>query len=86
MLTLKQLEVLKAEPLSGRNRLRRLMAMTGATQEQIEAATGLTQPYISALVNGRYRRLPIDTAGKLADFFGVHIEDVFPRPDSAVAS
>ena len=60
------------------NGLRKAMELTGLTQVRLAEAVGLTQPYISQLVNGNHPSLPVETAGKLSDFFGCQIEDLFP--------
>lgn len=85
MLAAKEIHELTAEPLVGRNRLRRFMEASNTTQEQLFAATGIRQPQISAIANGRYQKLPLETARKLSDFFGCAIEDLFPARE-AVAS
>ena len=54
------------------------MLLQGVTQAGLAASIDLTQPYISAIVNGRYRRLPVETTRRFADFFGCQIEDLFP--------
>jgi transcriptional regulator with XRE-family HTH domain len=79
MLTPEQLAELRREPTSVCNRLRRAMELTTTTQVQLSQATGITQPYVSAIVNGKTTRLPLATAQSLAAFFGCSIEDLFPR-------
>lgn len=67
------------------NRLRKAFEMSGATQQEAQEATGLTQGYISQVVNNRYPTITVDNARKFADFFGCSIEDLFPASE-AVAS
>lgn len=85
-LTTEQLSALKMAPLKGANKLAIAIALVGTTQEQMEAATGMRQSYISAIVNGRYSKLPIETARKFSGYFGCQIEDLFPARETAVAS
>jgi transcriptional regulator with XRE-family HTH domain len=77
-----QLELLRAEPVRGTNRLGRAMRLAGVTQVQLAEGAGLSQPYVSAILNSRAPRLPLATAHRLAEFFGCAIEDLFPAPDS----
>lgn len=85
MLTVEQLSALKMAPLKGANKLAFAIALVGTTQEQMEAATGIRQAYISAIVNGRYSKLPIETARKFAGYFGCQIEDLFPAREAAAS-
>lgn len=85
MLNGEQLSALRMAPLTGANKLAIAIALVGTTQEQIEAATGIRQAYVSAIVNARYSKLPLETARKLAGYFGCAIEDLFPARQ-AVAS
>lgn len=57
------------------------MNLSGVTQEQIAAAFGIRQGYISRVVNGFYSKLPLETARQYADFFGCSIEELFPATD-----
>jgi transcriptional regulator with XRE-family HTH domain len=63
---LKQLTEESAEP----NRLRLAMKLAGVTQVELAEAVGFTQSHISEIVNGNYSSLPLETAQKLADYFG----------------
>lgn len=83
MLTAEQSALLTSEPLAGPNRLARAMELAGATQVQIEAATGIGQPQVSLIKNGRYSRLSLETAQKIAAFFGVPVDVMFPAPARA---
>lgn len=67
------------------NRVARAIELAGVTQLDIEAATGLTQPYISDVARNRYPTITVDNARKFAEFFGCTIEDLFPARE-AVAS
>lgn len=80
-LTVEQLARLRdgaAEP----NRLGAAMRLAEVTQVGLAQSVGLTQSHISEIKNGNYRRLPIDTAAKLAGYFGCAIEDLFPSKDA----
>ena len=85
MLTAEQIELLRAEPPIGANRLPRALEMAGVTQVQIATAIGHTQPYVSSVINGKYSALPIETARKFAEFFGCSMEDLFPARDERQA-
>lgn len=54
------------------------MQLSGQTQVQVAAGVGLTQPQISAISNGNYTRLPLETAQQLANYFGCTTDDLFP--------
>lgn len=86
MLTRAQAKQLRDAPiLDTPNKIALAMKLTGVTQVQIAEGTGFPQSYISRLRNGRYSRLPGETMRRLAQYFGVHIEDLFPSRE-AVAS
>lgn len=79
MLTRGQLNRLKSSPLgTGGNRLSNAMSMAGVTQVQLAEHTGLTQSYLSRILNGRAPRLPIETAQRVALVFGCKADDLFP--------
>ncbi len=67
------------------NRLRVAIAMAKVKQTEVAAATGVFAPNLSDIVNGKYKAVTVETARKLADYFGVSIEDLFPARE-AVAS
>lgn len=84
MLTATQINYLVNEPAPGRNRLQLARTLAGLTQVEMSAALGITQPHISSLERGDYSDLPLETARKIAEFFGCGIEDLFPaRVDAA---
>lgn len=83
MLTARQINHLVNEPTSGRNRLQLARTLAGLTQVEMSAAIGLTQPHISTLERGDYSDLPLETARRIAAFFGCGIEDLFPAKVSA---
>jgi transcriptional regulator with XRE-family HTH domain len=85
-LTPEQLESLRRIPLGiYANKVGLAIHLTLATQLEIEAETGIAQPQISDIVRGKYSRMNVDTARKLAAFFGVSIEDLFPAPKKVSA-
>lgn len=67
------------------NKLRVAFALAGTRQVDAVEATGMFAPNLSDLVCGNYKALTVDTARKLADYFGCAIEDLFPARE-AVAS
>jgi transcriptional regulator with XRE-family HTH domain len=81
MLTREQVRRLRAGELKGTNRLGLAMELAGVTQVQLAEQVGMTQPYISAVLNGKAPKFPLPTAHRLAAFFGCAIEDLFPAPD-----
>lgn len=86
MLTSEQVDVLRSVPLGEMpNRLRLAFTLTGKKQVDAAEATGIFAPNLSDLVCGNYKTLTVDTARKLADYFGCTIEDLFPARE-AVAS
>jgi DNA-binding XRE family transcriptional regulator len=89
MLTPKQVARLRRERRLGRNRLGRAIELAKVTQATVAEAVDSTQSHISAIAAGRYGEggLPVETARRLARFFGCTIEDIFPANDEqAVAS
>lgn len=80
MLTAKQLADLRRDR-SGPNRLQRAMDLAKVTQTDVANALGWDQPYISKIKRGAYgdAGLPLERTRALAEFFGCHIEDLFPR-------
>lgn len=81
-LTPEQLVALRAVPLGAmRNKLRIALALTDARQSEVADETGYPVPNLSRLVNGKYVDITIDTARKLADYFGCAIEDLFPAEE-----
>lgn len=82
MLSADQVEALKSVEPEGANRVWNAMRLAGITQVQLAAGVGMTQPHISDLANGKYSALPLETARRLAEFFGCAIEDLFPAPEA----
>lgn len=77
MLTEQQLAIVRSEP--GSNRMARAMGLTRVTQTTLADAIGLSQPYVSDVIRGRYKTITVANARKFADFFGCSIEDLFPE-------
>ena len=68
-----------------KNRLKVFRAMHDLTQEDLAEKLGVTRQTINAIEKQRYNP-SLELAFKLADFFGVTIEDLFireQREDSA---
>lgn len=60
------------------NRIKAAMKLLGVTQVQVAAGVGVTQSHVSEIANGNYSSLPLDTAQKLAEYFGCSTDDLFP--------
>lgn len=85
-LTPEQLDALRAVPLGAMpNKLRIALALTRVRQVAVADATDIATPNLSALVNGDYKTLTIDTARKLAEYFGCAIEDLFPARETVAS-
>lgn len=85
-MTPEQIQALRAVPLGEMpNKLRVAFALQGVTQTDAAEQAGLTGSRLSLLVNGKYRTVTVDEAGRLAKFFGCHIEDLFPADEEKVA-
>lgn len=86
-LTEEQVEALKIAPLGTlSNRLQIAFALSNVRQSEACEVTGLSPSAMSKLVRGAYQSLDLSIAYKLADFFGVTVEDLFPSRESAKAS
>lgn len=85
-LSTKRLRELRETKADG-NKVSRAIELSESTQQDVAAATGLPQPYISDVARNRYRTITVENAQKFATFFGCAIEDLFPaRDQTAVAS
>ena len=77
-LTDKQIRVLRARPVGANgNHLKAAMTLVDVTQQELAAATGLAQGYISNLATGKHA-VTVANAHKFAEYFGCAIEDLFP--------
>lgn len=56
------------------------------TQAAIAAATGFSQPYVSAVIRGVNDTITVDNGYAFATFFGTSLEDLFPARQEAAAS
>lgn len=81
MFTDEQRAVIRGLP-SEPNRVKAAMQMAGITQVQLAAGVGLTQPQISEIANGNYTKLPLETAQRVAAFFGCSTDDLFPAREA----
>lgn len=85
-LTAEQIEAMRAVPLGAMpNKLRIALVLAKERQADVVEATGIPAPNLSKLVGGKYGDMTVETARKLADYFGCAIEDLFPERQ-AVAS
>lgn len=83
MFTGSQLTHLRSLPAANGNRLRVAREIAGLTQREVADRLDLTQSSLSDLERNRYGSTTVDTARKLADFYGCTIEDLFPRVEVA---
>jgi DNA-binding Xre family transcriptional regulator len=82
-LTPEQVDALRAVPLGAMpNKLRIALALAKVKQIDVVNATGIAAPNVSDFVRGAYRDLNLETARKLADFFGCEIGDLFPSRET----
>lgn len=80
-LTTDQLAHLRRERLNGkRNKIDLALRLRGANGQDLAAAAHLQKSKVSELRNGKYSRISLDMARKLADVFGACVEDLFPPP------
>jgi transcriptional regulator with XRE-family HTH domain len=78
-----QIDAMRAVPLGEMpNKLRIAIALAKVKQAEVCEETGLTPSMVSNFVLGKYTTLTIDTARKLAEFFGCQIEDLFPAREA----
>ena len=61
------------------------MRIAGVTQTQVAEGTGMRQASISRTANNTGPGITVQTASKLAHFFGCEIADLFPA-QSVVAA
>lgn len=79
MLTPEQLQTLRETPVGKTgNRLAKAIELVDASLTEMHDETDLSISYISDTKAGRYKDIKVDNAGRLARFFGVAIEDLFP--------
>lgn len=85
VLTPEQAEQLRREPLGeAPNKLAAALWIARRTQQEFAALVGMTPSDVSQIRNGRYRRLSLETAQRIAVVFGVSTDDIFPyRPKAA---
>lgn len=85
-LTREQIKKLRAEPATGKNRVRRARERAEMTQVALAQASGLTQAFISAIEIGDYSAMTLDTSRALARALGCTVDDLFPTEREAKAS
>ncbi len=72
----------KARKLLAR-KLRLLRLMKGWSQEGLAQASGLDRSYVSSIERGE-RNVSLDNIEKLADAFGVSLDELLGVPDAAL--
>lgn len=60
------------------NKVRLARTMLKLSQAEVARACGFTSPQLSDIERGGYKDIPLENSRKLADLFGVAIEDLFP--------
>lgn len=64
--------------LIDRKRLAKLMVIQGASQRDVARAAGWrSHSYLGRLLRGEERTLEVDPAVRIANFFGVGVDDLF---------
>lgn len=59
------------------NIIKEQMVKMNITQDNLVECTGLSQPSISLLINGKLKSLKVDTALKLSKILEVSLDDIF---------
>ncbi|MDP1570371.1 MAG: helix-turn-helix transcriptional regulator [Vicinamibacterales bacterium] len=87
MLDAAQIESLRDVPIDqdSPNRVAAAIKLLGVTQRAVATELGMTDAQMSDLCRGRYRAIRLETARRLAAYFGCSIEDLFPSREGAVA-
>lgn len=67
-----------------RERLLQYMQQRGVKPSQLADGTGMSRPWASAVMKGQ-RTVPLDTAEKIASFFGVPVTELLQPEDSRQA-
>lgn len=84
MLNARQLAQLRQEPAEP-NRVKAAIRIAGVTQEVVSGATRIPQSNLSRIANSASGQITVQTAARLARYFGCQIPDLFPREASAEA-
>jgi transcriptional regulator with XRE-family HTH domain len=77
-LTRSEINELRSTVVPSGNRVKAAIKLSRRTQGEIAAELGFTQSYLSNVARGHFATITVENARKLADFFGVAIEDLFP--------
>jgi DNA-binding Xre family transcriptional regulator len=76
-MTPEQIQALRAVPLGDKpNRLALAFAMESVKQMDVCQELQISEARMSLLVNGKYRKVSVDEAGRIARYFGCAIEDL----------
>jgi plasmid maintenance system antidote protein VapI len=80
MLESKQRRALVAESVTDDipNRVAAAIRLVGRTQTAVAVEIGMTEPHLSDICRGAQKSVALETAHKLAEYFGCAIEDLFP--------
>jgi hypothetical protein len=85
-LTRRQLDALRQAPVGPTgNRIAAVIDMLETTIVAVANGTALPYTYVSDVKAGRFQTITVEKAHKFADYFGCHIEDLFPSRE-AIAS
>lgn len=74
---LKPQQIQQLRRLPVRDRLRQARTLAQRTQTEMAVALGVSQNGVSALEHGRYGNTTVTSALRLAEYFGVTVEDLF---------
>lgn len=77
MLTKTHIQTLSRMP-GATNRLSKAIELGGITQTAIAQDLGLTQPYVSNVIQERYCTISLQNAYKFSNYFGCPLEAIFP--------
>lgn len=78
-----QLKALRAVPLGDMpNKVKLALALTGAKQQDICEEKDIPPSVLSTIATGKTASCMLDTAQKIADFFGCTTDDIFPARET----
>lgn len=61
-----------------KNRIKEILTEKKMSQHDLAAMTGIDQSNISRIANGRYKRIELDTAARIAMALNRSVEYIFP--------
>lgn len=65
------------------NKIRLALELAGERQTELAAGTGIAPSNLSAIINGKYSAISLETCRRLAVYFGLRIEDLFPPGEAS---